>query len=381
MPTSFSPALTTPILQIGTSRFLQAHADLFVSEALSRGEALGPITIVQTSGDAGRRRRLDALADPAGYPVRIEGIKDGAPTVSETRVKSIRRALALETDLAEVLRIAVDEAEIILSNTGDAQWNPQQQDEAGELQIGMSYPAKLTHLLFARYKAHGRPIQVMPAELLARNGDVLCTRVLALTARFGSGFVQWVERDVRFVNSLVDRIVSEPLEPAGAVAEPYALWAIEDCDGLLLPCRHEAIRVVKSLDTIEKLKLHILNLGHTYLIARWQALGHQAQYVRELIADDDMRADLLDLYRNEVIPVFEAAGIGTEARDYVDTTISRFANPYLDHRLSDIAQNHAEKVRRRLAAFVAYAQTLDAGLDLTRLKAIAASIGETGETR
>lgn len=381
MPMPFSPALTTPILQIGTSRFLQAHADLFVSEALPRGEALGPITVVQTSGDAGRRRRLDALADPGGYLVRIQGIKDGAPSVSETRVTSIRRALALEADMAEVIRIAVDEAGIILSNTGDAQWNPQPEDDAGELQIQMSYPAKLTHLLFARYRAHGRPIQVMPAELIARNGDVLRARVLALAARFESGFVQWIERDVRFVNALVDRIVSEPLEPAGAVAEPYALWAIEDCDGLVLPCRHEAIKVVKSLDTIEKLKLHILNLGHTYLVARWQTLGHQAQYVRELIADDSMRADLLDLYKTEVIPVFEAAGIGAEAREYADTTISRFANPYLDHRLSDIAQNHAEKVKRRIAAFVTYAQTLGAELNQTRLRTVMASTGESGEMR
>ncbi|WP_281032621.1 hypothetical protein [Phyllobacterium salinisoli] len=31
----------TPILQFGTSRFLQAHADLFVSDALARGEAPG----------------------------------------------------------------------------------------------------------------------------------------------------------------------------------------------------------------------------------------------------------------------------------------------------------------------------------------------------
>ena len=55
---------TTPILQFGTSRFLQAHVDLFVSEALARGEALGTITLVQSSGDPARRSRLEALAAP-----------------------------------------------------------------------------------------------------------------------------------------------------------------------------------------------------------------------------------------------------------------------------------------------------------------------------
>lgn len=36
----------TPIVRFGTSRFLQAHADLFISEALKGGRAVGPITVV-----------------------------------------------------------------------------------------------------------------------------------------------------------------------------------------------------------------------------------------------------------------------------------------------------------------------------------------------
>ena len=69
--------METPILQFGTSRFLQAHADLFVSEAMKRGEALGPITIVQTTGSSERSGRLTALAAPEGFPVHIKGKKEG----------------------------------------------------------------------------------------------------------------------------------------------------------------------------------------------------------------------------------------------------------------------------------------------------------------
>jgi tagaturonate reductase len=32
----------------------------------------------------------------------------------------------------------------------------------------------------------------------------------------------------------------------------------------------------------------------------------------------------------------------------VKTVIERFSNPFLKHRLADIAQNHEEKVRRRI---------------------------------
>ena len=79
----------------------------------------------------------------------------------------------------------------------------------------------------------------------------------------------WVGEECLWVNSLVDRIVSEPLEPLGAVAEPYALWAIEDQPGLELPCRHGAIVVAADLKPYERLKLFILNLGHTYLAELW----------------------------------------------------------------------------------------------------------------
>lgn len=344
-----STQMTTPILQFGTSRFLQAHADLFLSQA--QGSALGPVTVVQSSGDAGRRGRLAALAVPEGFPVRVQGMQGGQPVSYEIRVTSIRRALTTAEDWPEICRIAAGEAEIILSNTSESGWVPQPADSAPAFEQAMSYPGKLTHLLHARLRAGGRPLQVMPTELIARNGDTLRALVLGLAGALDTAFADWIAHEVRFVNSLVDRIVSAPLEPAGAVAEPYALWAIEDCPGLVLPCRHPAMQVVADLDRIEKLKLHILNLGHTWLVADWQARGGAENFVRELLADPAIRARLQALYADEVLPGFAAHGYA-EAPAYVAATLDRFANPYLDHRLSDIAQNHAEKIRRRIGAFL-----------------------------
>ena len=50
--------MKTPVIQFGTSRFLQAHADLFLSE----GTPAVAVTVVQTSGDPARAGRLAALA-------------------------------------------------------------------------------------------------------------------------------------------------------------------------------------------------------------------------------------------------------------------------------------------------------------------------------
>lgn len=212
----------TPILQFGTSRFLQAHADLYLDEA-----GAGPVTVVQSSGDPARVARLAALARPGGYPVRVRGLVDGQKVDREQRVRSVARTLSTATDWAEICRIMCEEVRIVLSNTGDAGCRPAADDGAATFRQGMSYPAKLMHLLLARFEGNPSPVQVMPLDLVTDNGAVLKRRVLDLAAGPPQAFLDWLDRDVVCVSSLVDSIVSGPSEPAGVVAEPYRLWAIE----------------------------------------------------------------------------------------------------------------------------------------------------------
>nr|WP_230426582.1 hypothetical protein [Gemmobacter aquarius] len=222
---------TNPILQFGTSRFLQAHADLFLSEAMAAGQPAGPVTVIQSSGNATRNARLHALTQ--GFPVRIQGLENGAPVQRETRVTSITRAYDTATDWPEICAAATH-ASIILSNTSEAGWTPQPADTLGHFDQSMSYPAKLTHLLWSRFQTTRAPVQLMPTELVPRNGDTLRARTLSLAQNLSPAFHDWLAGQT-FANSLVDRIVSEPLDPAGAIAEPYALWAIEDAPGLVPP--------------------------------------------------------------------------------------------------------------------------------------------------
>jgi tagaturonate reductase len=60
--------------------------------------------------------------------------------------------------------------------------------------------------------------------------------------------------------------------------------------------------------------------------------------------------------------------MGEEAEAYVRATMDRFENPFLDHRLSDIAQNHREKVVRRLEGFMTWS-----GVAAPKLSAILAA--------
>lgn len=370
--------MTFPILQFGTSRFLQAHFDLFVDQGFVEGPGKRKIAIVQTTASPDSARRIAFFDTGAPYVVRVRGL-DGEKLIDEeVRVASIGHGVDANANWAEVERLFVEEARWIVSNTGDRGYELVEGD-AIDAGVPRAFPAKLVKLLFARFRA-GRPAPTLfPCELIEDNGDKL--RALALRVarewRLGAQFEQWVGEDCLWINSLVDRIVSEPLEPAGGVAEPYALWAVETRPGLVMPCVHPCVVVTADLKRYERLKLFILNLGHTYLAEGWAARGGGPKTLtRELLADAAIRDDLNDLYEREVQPVFDALGLGPEAREYRASVLTRFRNPFLDHYLADIFRNHAAKKARRFGGLIALGRQYGAAGARPRLEAgLASAIG------
>lgn len=350
-----------PILQFGTGRFLQAHVDLFVSEALARGEALGGITVVQTTGSAQSTGRTAAMATGDGFEVRIRGLVDGRAVASSQRCRSVLAALHADLHWPAICEDVADgTVQVIVSNTGDDGWRPIAGDGPAVLEPGAAAPrgfaAKLLVLLHARWKRQCvAPLSVLPCELVARNGDALrdLVALLAHDWRMPPAFFEYLRRQVTWANSLVDRIVAEALEPVGAVAEPYALWAVERQPGLVLPCRHPAIVLTDDLSRHERLKLHLLNLGHSLLAERWlRTEPGSARTVVEAMAAPAYRDELETAWRDEVLPVFGAWGLADEAASYLSSVRDRLLNPTLAHRLADIAQNHAQKTVRRIGPVV-----------------------------
>ncbi|WP_159995309.1 mannitol dehydrogenase family protein [Roseomonas sp. 18066] len=366
------------IIQFGTSRFLQAHAALFLHEAREQGQVAGPIVVVQTSGAADRAGRVAAFGRPEGYPVIIRGMQDGVAIDRQIQVTSVARGLSAAADWEELRGLFVADAAYVISNTGDAGYAVAESDRSSSLLQGdvpASFPGKMTALLHHRWLQGATPITVLPCELLNRNGAVLQGLVIELAQQAGAetGFVAWLQATVIWADTLVDRIVSAPLEPIGAVAEPYALWAVERRPGLVLPFEHPSLQLADSLEPFERLKLHILNLGHTFLAEIFQREGLAANTtVKDMLADAAIAARLDALYAEEVLPGFAAHGMGDEARAYVATTLDRFRNPFLEHRVADIAQNHALKVERRIAAFIDWVAERDAALPMPVLRDLVA---------
>ncbi|WP_018151018.1 hypothetical protein [Leeia oryzae] len=347
--------MTSPILQFGTSRFLQAHVDLFVSQAMEAGEALGGITIVQGTNNPESAGRIAAFSDAKGYPVHLRGLQQGALVDETYWVNSVRKGLVATKDWIALQDIvASSESQVVISNTGDKGYEIPLADRLFRQRVDSvpeSFPARLLLLLWYRFLQGGAPITLYPCELISRNGDVLKGVLLQLASQWSlpADFQDYLKNDCIWVNSLVDRIVSEAIKPVGAVAEPYALWAIERTPGMVLPCLHPQVIVTDELASYERLKLLFLNLGHSCMVETWQSMADRApdMTVHEAMQTDGIVRTLRAVWQEEVLPVFDAMGQGEQARMYMQSVEERFGNPFLRHRLADIAQNHAEKKRRR----------------------------------
>jgi tagaturonate reductase len=359
------------IIQFGTSRFLQAHADLFVHQARQAGQDIGPIAVVKTTQGGDRAGRIAALKSGRPYPVRIRGLEAGKVIDDTVEVASIDRAYEAETEWPEVVRCFAEEAEIAISNVAERGYEMLPGDETHDYagsKAPPGFPAKVLALLLARHRAGGKPLLFLPTELISGNGRQLAGIVmgLAATTRQAEDFRTWLGTAVTFPDTLVDRIVAQPIEPIGAVAEPYALWAIRK--GSFDFLEHRDVRLVDDLEPYARLKLHILNLGHTVLADGWMRRGAPAdEMVKQVIDGTDDAKRLMEIYWNEVLPGFARRGMDDAAQGYVATTLERFRNPFLEHRLADIAQNHAMKLTNRIAAFIDWVREKDPTFAAPRL--------------
>ena len=178
----------------------------------------------------------------------------------------------------------------MVSNTADRGYETYASD-APNGATPRSFPAKLARLLLARHRAGAPPITLFPCELTPANGETLRAVVLKVLDGWSvqAPARRWIGEDCIWVNSLVDRIVSEPLEPLGAVAEPYALWAIEDQPEPEPPCRHADVvgPTISALRAVEA--FHSQSRPH-WLAEIWRRRDDPpSMTVREAMADGEMR--------------------------------------------------------------------------------------------
>jgi len=349
-----SDPLPETVLQFGTGKFLRCFVDLFVDEAnRGCGQPLGRVVAVQSTGSE-RARSINA--QQGRYHVVIRGLAGGERVDRTLEVAGVSRALAAGDDWPGVLEVARSEPlRLVVSNTTEAGLALDESDAPGG-GPPRSFPAKLLAVLLARQEAGLEGVTILPCELVDGNADRLRELVLVQAGRWQvpASQADWVRDACRWHNTLVDRIVSAPpagdplaeRDPLYAVAEPFALWLIEGTPDLGSLAEHPAVQLVEDLAPYALRKVRILNGAHTALVAKARRLGFET--VREAVADTAVRAWLEELLFEEIIPTIADRVEQADAEQFARDVLERFANPFLDHRLADIALHHDVKLGTRL---------------------------------
>lgn len=343
--------LPETILQFGAGNFLRGFADFFVSEANRSANPPGKIVVVQSTGI----ERAEALNKAKGrYHVAVRGVKNGEVIDETHEVDSISRALHAGTQWTEVLDFATSpDLRWIFSNTTEAGFVLEETDRVrSEDKAPDSFPAKLLAVLLARHAAGLPGVTILPYELIENNAGKLLALVLEQASRWNvkSDTVRWIGNECRWLNNLVDRIVpgrpkEHPLlesDPLLIVAEPFALWAIEDPAGCGI--EHPAIVACSDISTHFRRKVRILNGVHSALVCKALPMGIST--VREALSHPDVGRWTERLLFDEIVPVLEDHC--DDPKGFAHSVLDRGLNPFFDHHLSSIALSHEAKVAVRL---------------------------------
>jgi fructuronate reductase len=231
-----------------------------------------------------------------------------------------------------------------------------------------------------RRRDRGGPLTVISCDNLTSNGPRLRAALLSFADRVEPGLAEWIDRHAAFPETMVDSIV--PATDDGCLArveaalgcrdlaavqrESFAQWVIEERFAAERPAwERVGVEIVAAVAPYRQLKLHVLNASHSALAYLGLARGHV--YVRQAIADADLAGFLEAMIAEEVAPGLPALKVA----DYWAATRARFANPAMDHRLDQIAQDGPFKLAQRVYPLMIANRRR--GLPVARLGAIVAA--------
>jgi fructuronate reductase len=226
-------------------------------------------------------------------------------------------------------------------------------------QMPRSAPGFLVEALRRRRAAGVEPFTVLCCDNLPSNGET----VRRVTARLGAlhdpALGTWIEHDVAFPCTMVDRIVPATTAEDRArvaaslgrqdawpvVAEKFSQWVIEDHFPTGRPDWAMAgATFAPDVAPFELMKLRMLNGAHSALAYLGYLAGHET--VAEAANDPAFSRFLHGLW-DEIAPSVPAPP-GVVLGDYAARLLARFRNRALRHRTWQIAMDGSQKLPQRL---------------------------------
>jgi len=367
-PSRYAPeSVGIGIVHLGLGAFHRAHQAAYLEAWLNRhgGGDWG----ICAASIRSNRALVEAL-EAQGCRYHIAEYAD-ASHVRVTEIRAIRRVVFAAADKTVLLGQMTAPGTRIVSLTVTEKGYCQS-PASGELLTGdpdvahdltrpeepRTAPALLLEALKRRRAAGTAPFTVLSCDNMPDNGARARRAVVALAANQSAALARWIEDEVAFPSTMVDRIVPALTDDsrrkldaligfhdAAAVAcEAFSQWVVEDRFPAGRPdWEADGVEMVADVEPFETMKLRLLNGAHSLLA--YSGLARGKATVAEAVADPALLA-LVRAYLDEAAASLgERAGLDPAA--YGAALLARFGNDALEHRLAQIAMDGSQKLPQR----------------------------------
>lgn len=384
--------VTTGVVHFGVGGFHRAHQAMYHDRLMNAGTALdwGICGVGVMPAD---RRMQETLEAQDGLYTLVVKHPDG--TYEPRVIGAITEYLFAPDGPEAVLEKLAAEATRIVSLTvteGGYSIDPVtgEFDPAGDVARDLEPGATprttfgfVTEALRRRRERGLAPFTVMSCDNLQGNGHLSRRAFTAFARLRDAGLGGWVEREVRFPNSMVDRITPVTTDDDRAelsdrfgiddrwpvVCEPFTQWVLEDAFSLGRPPYEQAgVQVVEDVEPYELMKLRLLNGSHQALCYFGYLAGYRL--VHEAAQDPLFRAFLRGYMDDEATPTL-APVPGVDLDEYKRTLIDRFSNPEVRDTLARLCAESSDRIPKWLLPVVR--AQLEAGGPIERSAAVVAS--------
>ncbi|WP_165568273.1 mannitol dehydrogenase family protein [Providencia rettgeri] len=228
-----------------------------------------------------------------------------------------------------------------------------------------------------RFQRNLPPVTILSCDNIRNNGETARQAIIGLAIQQDNQLAQWIEKNITFPNTMVDRIVPAMTEssyaeikqligkddPCAVISESFSQWVIEDCFANGRPdWQSVGVQFVPDVAPYEMMKLRMLNGSHSFLAY----LGHLAGYefISDTMQNPDFSQAVHKLMLHEQAPTLTMPS-DTNLRKYAQDLLKRFSNRAIKHKTAQIAIDGSQKLPQRLLDSIMWHQ--QQGSDYTLL--------------
>lgn len=236
-----------------------------------------------------------------------------------------------------------------------------------DIQHDLAYPEEpktvygyMMAALRKRYAKELPPFTMLSCDNIQHNGDMFRKMLLAFAQKQDVKIADWIAKEAGFPNTMVDRItpVTTPevtsylknthqvTDEWCVVCEPFIQWVVEDnFSNGRPPLEKLGVQFVSDVTPYEKMKIYLLNAGHSLLGIPGAIHGHPT--IHACMEDAVFAKFMRQFMDKEVTPILGKIE-GIDIEKYKDTLEERFANPNIKDSVSRICSESSAKLPKFL---------------------------------